>query len=104
VTEEDNKKPETKPKGRMNIKLSDDLAKGAYANTLAMHNNEAEFVLDFIFMEPQRKQGQVVSRVVTNPKTAKRLLLGMQEAVRVYEERFGEITLPQQPPPKNAYH
>ncbi len=92
-------------KGRLNIKVADDVARGVYSNFSILHNNENEFVLDFVFVEPQRAQGQVVSRVTTSPKSAKRLLAGLQRMVAVYEERFGEINLAQEPPdPKGTYH
>jgi hypothetical protein len=98
-----NPPPDAK-KGQLNIKLDDDTAKGAYANVAIVHNNDAEFVFDFVFMEPQRGQGRVVSRVIANPRTAKRLLLGLNELVSNYEKRFGEIQLPSVPSPKGNYH
>lgn len=91
-------------KGRLNIKVSDEQAKGAYSNVALIHNNELEFVFDFVFAEPQRGQGQVVSRVITNPRAAKRLMMGLQELVRVHEQRFGEIKLPESKPPQSQYH
>lgn len=96
----------TSPKGgpRLNIKVSDDAGRGVYANLVAVHNNEMDFIFDFIFVEPRRSQGQLVSRVVANPRTAKRLLKGLTELVRLYEGRFGEITLPDGATPRGKYH
>jgi hypothetical protein len=96
--------PSDVKKGQINIKMDDDTAKGAYANVAIVHNNESEFVFDFVFMEPQRGQGRVVSRIIANPRTAKRLLSGLTELVSNFEKRFGEIQLPQLPPPKGNYH
>ena len=90
--------------GRVNIKMADGDAKGAYSNLSIIHNNEFEFVMDFVFMEPGRHQGQLVSRVVTNPRAAKRMLKGLGELVRRYEERFGEISMPDEQSPKGEYH
>jgi hypothetical protein len=90
---------------RLQIKAGDEIARGVYANLALIHKNDQEFVLDFVFAEPQRPAGHVVSRVVVNPKTAKRLLKGMQEMVRRFEERFGEIELPDPgAPPGTSYH
>jgi len=89
---------------RLNIKVSDEIAKGSYANFVIIHNNDTEFVFDFVFAEPQRRQGQVTSRVVTNPRAAKRLLVGLGEMLRLYEERFGAIDLPPRNIPKSSYH
>ncbi len=93
-----------KSAGRVQIKMEDEIAKGKYANVAVLHNNDSEFVLDFIFMEPQRGQGRVVSRIISNPRTAKRLLAGLSELVANYEKRFGEIQLPPMPSPKGNYH
>ena len=100
--EEKNEAP--KPAGSLNIKMTDDIAKGLYANLGIVHNNDSEFVFDFIFMEPQRRQGQVVSRIVANPKTVKRLLKGLNELIKNYEEHFGKIDLPKRESPKGTYH
>ena len=96
--------PSPKNKGRLSIKVSDEEAKGTYANVAIIHNNDAEFIFDFVFMEPQRGQGHVVSRVVANPRTAKRLMSGLSELIKVYEERFGPIKMPESAPPKGTYH
>lgn len=90
---------------RLQIKVGDEAARGAYANLAMVHSNESEFILDFVFAEPQRPTGHVVSRVVVNPKTAKRLMKGMQEVLRRFEERFGEIPLPDPAGPSGtSYH
>ena len=99
--------PSTSGKGpvRLQIKVGEDTARGVYANLALVHSNDSEFVIDFVFAEPQRAAGHVVSRVVVNPRTAKRLMAGMTELVRRYEERFGEIPLPEPGPPVGtSYH
>ena len=94
----DNDAPEKKQGAmRMRIKLDDAVAKGTYSNTAFVHHNDTEFVLDFLYAEPHRGQGHVVSRVITNPKAAKRLAMGLGDLVKRYEERFGEISLPSAP-------
>ena len=100
--------PEKKnPKGvRMRIKMEDSVAKGAYSNTAFVHHNENEFVLDFLYAEPARGEGHVVSRVITNPKAAKQLQIGLKALLDRYEERFGEVKLPKKNPPvePGSYH
>ena len=96
--------PDSSGKQRVNIKVTDEMAKGIYANLGIVHNNESEFVFDFVFMEPQRRQGHVVSRIVSTPRTAKRLMTGLNELVRMYEERFGTIQMPDSGSPKGTYH
>ncbi len=91
-------------KNRLNIKVADDVAQGTYSNLPIVHNNDMEFVFDFIFVEPQRAQGQVVSRIIASPRTAKRLQTGLNELIRLYEERVGPIPIPERNPPKGTYH
>ena len=76
---------------KLQIKASEDVAKGVYSNVAFVHHNENEFVLDFVFIEPGRPQGQVVSRVISNPRAAKKLAMAIGGLVKRYEEKFGEI-------------
>ena len=101
---ENNPSGDAPKKGRLSIKVSDEQAKVTYANVAIIHNNDAEFIFDFVFMEPQRGQGHVVSRIVSNPRTAKRLMKGLTELIKSYEERFGPIPIPENAPPKGSYH
>lgn len=104
MSEDEKDKTQKANPQKINIKVADEVAKGTYANLGIVHNRDTEFIFDFIFMEPQRRQGQVVSRVVANPRTVKRLLMGLTDLVRGYEERFGEIDIPKQGSPKGTYH
>jgi len=111
MTGNEGDKPEGKGKEgrgaavRLQIKAADEVARGVFANLALMHHNEGEFIFDFVFVEPQRPVGQVVSRVVMTPRSTKRLLAGLQEIVRRFEERFGQIPMPE-PAPKTTgnYH
>jgi len=69
---------------------------GVYSNLMMISHRQEEFILDFLFLQPQRSpQGQAVatlrSRVITSPEHAKRILRALQENVRRYEESFGPI-------------
>ena len=100
-----NAPPKGKKPIRMNIKIDDAVAKGVYSNNAVVHNNDNEFVLDFLFAEPTRPQGHVVSRIVTNPKVAKRLAKGLTQLVERYEKKVGEIKLPNTPTVEpESYH
>ena len=80
----------------INIKIEDEELKGRYANLLRIAHTGEEFILDFLFLQPQRApQGQAVatlrSRVITSPEHAKRILRALQENLRRYEDSFGVI-------------
>jgi hypothetical protein len=76
---------------KLEIQLDEDLAQGVYANLAVVNHTDTEFVLDFIFVQPQAARAKVRSRVVTSPQHFKRLLQAWQENLRIYEERFGTI-------------
>ncbi len=76
---------------KLEIQLDEDLAQGVYANLAVVNHTDTEFVLDFIFVQPQAPRAKVRSRVVTSPQHFKRLLQAWQENLRIYEERFGTI-------------
>lgn len=69
---------------------------GVYSNLMMISHRKEEFVMDFLFLQPQRApHGQAVatlrSRVITSPEHAKRILRALQENLRRYEESFGII-------------
>lgn len=76
---------------KLEIQIDEDLAQGVYTNLAVVNHTDTEFVMDFIFVQPQVPQAKVRSRVVTSPKHFKRLLQAWQENLRIYEERFGPV-------------
>ena len=92
----DSSKP---PEIQLQIQLDDDVANGHYVNMALVNHTETEFTLDFIYVQPQQPRARVRSRIITNPKHMKRLLLAMQDNVAKFESRFGpiEITDPESP-------
>ena len=90
---------------QLQIELDDATARGAYANLALLTPSETEFVLDFMFLQPQSPKTRVLSRIVTSPVHAKRLLGALQDNIRKYESRFGEIKADApQPQPARYYH
>lgn len=73
----------------VNIKITDDILKGVYANMMMVAHTKEEFVLDFINMLPP--SGIVNARVVTSPEHLKRIVAALSENVKKYEEQFGTI-------------
>lgn len=80
-----------KSKKALQIQIDEDIAQGAYANMATVTHSPTEFVLDFIYVQPQQPRGKVRSRIITSPQHLKQLLLALQDNVRRYEERFGPI-------------
>ena len=92
----DEAKPAKAHDHQISIQMDPQAATGVYSNLLMITHRKEEFVLDFLFVQPQRSpQGQSVaslrSRVITSPEHTKRILRALQENVRRYEETFGVI-------------
>ena len=88
----DAKPPEIK------IEVDDATAAGLYANVAFITHSDAEFVIDFAFLQPQVPKTKVLARIVTSPLHAKRLLWALKDNVEKYETRFGEIAADARPP------
>ena len=90
---------ETKPatqEQQISIQTDAQTVVGVYSNLMMISHRKEEFILDFLFLQPQRsQQGQSVatlrSRVIASPEHTKRILRALQENLRRYEEAFGQI-------------
>ena len=82
---------------RIQLQVDDDIGQGVYTNLVLINHTENEFVLDFAFLQPGNPRAKVRSRVISGPKHTKRLLLALQRNIEVYEKRFGEIELGDEP-------
>lgn len=92
----DDDKPQRAHEHQISIQMEPQQATGVYSNLLMITHRKEEFVLDFLFVQPQRSpQGQSVAnlraRVITSPEHAKRILRALTENIRRYEESFGVI-------------
>ena len=76
---------------QLQVEMDDVTAQGVYANLAAMSHTETEFVLDFLFVQPNQPKAKLRSRVISSPVHAKRVLAALADNVRKYEERFGTI-------------
>jgi hypothetical protein len=82
---------------KLEIQLDEEVAQGTYVNLAVVNHNESEFVVDFIFVQPQAPRAKVRSRVILSPQHAKRFVAALQENVGRYEQHFGEIAPVEQP-------
>ena len=87
---------EPKKPGPTNVKpsLEEGVAAGRYSNLQIVAMSETEFIFDFGFIQPQEPKGTIHSRVIMSPRRAKALLKALEERIRMYEDRFGEVPLP----------
>ena len=91
---------------QIQIEVDDAIAQGLYANLAFLSHSETEFVLDFIFLQPQVPKAKVRSRIITSPTHAKKLLAALTDNINKYESRFGKIqeTSPLSADPKIGFY
>lgn len=89
----------------LQIQLDDKTAEGVYANLALINHTDMDFTIDFLYVQPQAPKAIVRSRVITSHIHMKRFLLALQENVKRYEQRHGEIQVnPAQASPKGTYN
>jgi hypothetical protein len=76
---------------QLQLELDEATAQGAYTNLALISHSATEFVMDFIFIQPQQPRAKVRARVISSPGHTKRFLKALAENVNRYEQVFGEI-------------
>jgi hypothetical protein len=81
------------PQMQIQLEIDQVVAQGMYVNMAMLNHNETEFVIDFIYVQPQAPKAVVRARVINSPKHMKRFLLALQDNVARYEAQFGKIDI-----------
>ena len=76
---------------QIQVQIDEQVAQGMYVNLAVVNHTETEFTVDAMYLQPQPPKAIVRARLISSPKHTKRLMLALQENVRRYEERYGEI-------------
>ncbi|MFH1175310.1 MAG: DUF3467 domain-containing protein [bacterium] len=93
---EQNQLNETKqPEKTIQIKVSDEVLRGVYANAMTVSHTKEEFILDFLNLFPP--QGIVNTRVIMNPGHLKRVAAVLADSLKKYEGAFGKIAESESP-------
>jgi hypothetical protein len=84
---------------QMQIAADNETRRGNYSNLALISHRKEEFVIDFLFIDPQSQtakadQALLASRIVLNPGHMKRLYQAIGENIERYEKNFGKIILP----------
>ena len=75
----------------LQIEIDENVARGVYTNLALLTHSETEFLIDFLFLQPQTPKTKVLARLITSPIHAKRFLAALQDNIQKYEARFGAI-------------
>ena len=84
---------------QMQIAADNESRKGIYSNLVLISHRQEEFVLDYLFVDPQTQatktdQALLAARVILSPGHTKRLYQAIGENIAKYEKNFGKIVLP----------
>jgi hypothetical protein len=86
---------------QIQIKITDEILKGVYANFLQVMHTPEEFVLDF--MNIFGASGAATSRVILSPGHMKRIITALQENMKLYEGANGVVKASDAPAPKIGF-
>ncbi len=82
---------------QVKIEIDDETSQGVYSNLALLTHTETEFVLDFIYIQPQAPKAKVRARILTSPAHTKLLLAALQDNIKRFENKFGVIKTPGSP-------
>lgn len=80
------------------IVVADEAKKGTYSNVMRVAHSPFEFTFDFGTMPVGPEDGgamTVYNRVIMSPAHAKIMLKTLEDNMKTYEDRFGEIKPPE---------
>lgn len=83
--------PENSEKN-LQIQIPTEKECGEYSNLTISNYSQEEFILDFVFMQPQVLKGNLLSRLILSPRNIKRLSYLLSSQVKEYEGKFGIIS------------
>ncbi len=90
MSDQNQQKPNSgQASGKKEIRISDNLPGGEYANAMQINNNKEEFHLNFLNI--MGLSGKVSGKIITNPSHFKRMIAAMQENLEKYESQYGKI-------------
>ncbi len=78
---------------QIQVEMEPAVANGVFINLAMVNHTDTEFTLDLMYLQPQAPKAVVRSRAILTPKHLKRLVHALEENLRRYEARFGEVDL-----------
>ena len=78
-------------KHQIKIEIDENTGQGEYVNFAVVTHSIAEFIMDFIRVLPGVPKSKVRSRLVISPIHAKTFMLALQDNIKKFEAKYGEI-------------
>ncbi len=82
-------------KKQIQIELDEKTGTGEYSNLAIVTHSPAEFILDFTQVMPGMPKARVRARMIMAPLHAKSFAMALNENIKKYEARFGDIQVTQ---------
>ena len=89
------------PAQQIQLELREAEAEGIYSNLVMIGHSPSEIIFDFARFLPGTQKARVFSRIIMTPQNAKSLLKTLEDNLKKYEEKFGEIKIVGMPEEKN---
>mgnify|MGYP001227714783 FL=1 len=86
-------KEQNKKHKQIKLSLETDQNVEQYVNFAITTHSPAEFVVDFFRILPGINKAKVKSRIIMSPIHLKTLVNALQDNIRKYEDKFGEIVI-----------
>ena len=83
------KTPGTSAGKPQEIKIADNIPGAEYANAMQINHNKDEFQM--MFLNILGLSGRVTGKIITSPGHFKRIIAAMEDNLKKYEERFGQV-------------
>lgn len=78
---------------KIQLELKESEAEGIYSNLVMVGHSPSEIILDFARFLPGTPKARVHARIVMTPQNAKSLAKTLNDNLKKYEEKHGEIKL-----------
>ncbi len=78
---------------QINIELGEKEGEGIYSNFAMIVNSPTEIILDFARIMPRMPKAKVLSRIIMTPMHAKILLKTLEDNIKKFETKHGEIKI-----------
>lgn len=87
------KKGQNVPPMQQQIEIDLGTVEGVYSNLALITHSPAEIIIDFCRILPGMPKAKVQSRIIMTPQHAKLLMKALEDNLKRFEEKFGEIKL-----------
>ena len=88
--------PNQPKKRQLRLELPKDPS-ASYSNTVMISHTPNEVIFDFIQIMPNDNRARVQKRIVMTPTHAKMFLKALDDNMKKFEDKHGEIEVPQRP-------